>query len=321
MNSNINVSLKGRYLAIVRDSSLREVRRSEWSDNVVTNLGVQMLLGGAGSGGSSVFNVQCSCGSGNSTPSVTDTQIQSFVAGSTNSLAISTTKNSTVHPYYVMHTITWRFNQGQATGNIAELCVVSGTSTPTASSPVFSRALVRDAAGNPTVISVQPDEFLEVKYELYLYVPQEVTGTFSQIIDGVSTSFDYTMMTSGMLNGGNPGSNSGWPSITAPEIPRIFGYSNGGAVYSTGASLGPVTSDPTGTSFGVTGSTSATGNYSGKYRDITFNCGLDSANTTFSVYRLPFTLGAVKMQISPPITKMNTKTYSITFRVTLDNTI
>lgn len=321
--------LKGRYKAVVRGPDMEVRRESAWSDNVVTNLGVQMLLGGAtvGTSNSSV-NIRCSCGSGNSTPSVTDTQIQSFIAGTGVASINNTVRNSTVSPYYVMHTWTWRFGMGVAQGNVAELCVVNNNGTPTASSPVFSRALVRDAGGNPTVITVGPDEYLDVTYELYLYPSSsDQTGTFSQMIDGAPTSFSYISRASNIQQGGSAGNSSGWAQSTVSAVPTVYGNASTGSAMSSayvGGDLGDVGTVPTGTSGSVNrfgSSSSATGVYASKYRDITYTAGLDEANATFSCIRLAYNLGCVQMKFDPPITKINTKTYSITIRVTLDNTI
>lgn len=321
--------LKGRYKAVVRGPDMEVRRESEWSDNVVTNLGVQMLLGGATvSPSNTAVSIRCSCGSGNATPSVTDTQIQSFIAGTNSTAANSTVRNSTVAPYYVMHTWTWRFGIGVAQGNVAELCVVNNTSTPTASSPVFSRALVRDAGGNPTVITVGPDEYLDVTYELYLYPSSsDQVGTFSQMIDGSPVSFSFVSRASNIQQGGAAGNSPGWAANGSGSIATVFGLASTSAGTSSvyvGGELGGVGTTPTGTSVTTSrfgSASSATGVYSSKYRDITYTAGLDESNVTFACIRLAYNLGCVQMKFDPPITKVNTKTYTITIRVTLDNTI
>lgn len=321
--------LKGRYKAVVRGPDMEVRRESEWSDNVVTNLGVQMLLGGATvSPSANAVSIRCSCGAGNSTPTVNDTQIQSFIAGTATVTSNSTVRNSTVLPYYVMHTWTWRFAAGAAQGNVAELCVANSSAAPTAASPIFSRALVRDAAGDPAVITVGPDEFLDVSYELYIY-PQssDQTGSFSQMIDGSPVSFSFTSRPSNIQQGGAIGNSSGWSSSNSGQLPTIIGLTSSSSSISgvyVGGDLGGVGAAPTGTSvatsrFGT--STSATGVYASKYRDITYTAGLDESNVTFSCIRFAYNLGCVQMKFDPPITKVNTKTYSITIRVTLDNTI
>lgn len=47
----------------------------------------------------------------------------------------------------------------------------------TAEKKLWSKALIRNDAGNPTTFSVDGDEVLYVRYELRKYVPEDVTGT------------------------------------------------------------------------------------------------------------------------------------------------
>lgn len=318
--------LKGRYKAVVRGPDMEFRRESAWSDNVVTDLGVRMLLGGATvNPNETSVQLRCSCGAGNSTPSVSDTQIQSFIAGSGTAMSRKTVRNTTVSPYYVMHQWVWRFGAGVAQGNVSELCVTNGTSS-NASSPLFSRALVRDGAGNPTTITIGPDEYLDVTYELYIYPSQtDQVGTFNQTIDGTPVAFSYISRAALMQDGSNPGGTSGWAANTNAGIATIYGQV-GGATYSSihtvGGNLGSVSSRPTGAINGfINQGSSSTANYALKYRDITYTVGLNNANVVFDCVCLAYNLGSVQMKFDPPITKVNTKTYSITIRVTLDNTI
>lgn len=320
------IGVKGRFKARVygSDSSLK--RESAWSSNIVTDLGVRMLLGGATVNPSNTaVRIRCSCGSGNNPPLASDTQIQSFVAGSPVAASTNTVRNSTVIPYYVMHTWTWAFPQGSAAGNISELCIVNSFSDATASSPAFSRALVRDAAGNPTTITVLADEFLEVTYELYLY-PQSTdsTGSFSQIIDGVPTSFTYNIRAANILTAGTPGNSGGWASSATSLVPTVYAIENQNYsfAHATGGTLGDVGSTPTGSPHAMNGaSSSATANYAAKYRDLTFSARLQDANVSFDCMRFSCNMCSYQMQMSPAVTKTNTKTYTITIRITLDNTI
>lgn len=319
------IGVKGRFKARVYGPDGKLRKESGWSSNVVTDLGVRMLLGGSTVGFSTTsVSIRCSCGSGNSAASVGDTQIQSFVAGTGSVISNSTVRNSTVSPYYVMHTWTWRFTEGQAQGNISELCVVNNSSTPTASSPAFSRALVRDAAGNPTTITVLADEFLDVTYELFLYPPSsDSSGSFNQMIDGSPAAFSYVIRASNIQTAGTPGNSSGWASSGSSGVPTVFANTGGQtSSYTFGGSLGGVGSAPTGARNEFTGgTTSATANYELKYRDLTFTAGLSNSNVTFDCLRFACNLCCYQMQLSPAITKINTKTYTITIRITLDNTI
>lgn len=322
MKFSTGQSIGGRYKCVVRNRRLESSYESGWSNNIVTDLGVRMMLGGASSGGANSFDVRACCGSGNSTPLATNTQLDSFVAGaSTRAVSNSMVRNSTVSPYYVKHTWTWRFTPGEAVGNISELGIANSSVTPVSSTQLFSRALVRDAAGNPTTITVQSDEYLDVTYELFIYPSASSEGTFSQMIDGVPQAFNYTIIPCSMAST----ANTGWGQSTVNSCPLVVGNAQAGtqftALYAVGGGLGGVGGDPTGTRYIVPTAASATGNYAGKYRDVTFTAGLSDANATMDCYKLHLGAFVYQMQITPSITKTSTKTYTFTIRSTLDNTI
>lgn len=324
MNIESKYSAKGRFKARVIGSSGRVKSESEWSDNVVTNLGIRMLLGGATRAYSDIaVSIRCSCGSGNSAPSVNDTVIQSFIAGSNNITSSSTTFNTSTAPFYAKHEWKFLFDIGDAEGNVSELCIVNDDTEPTSSSPVFSRALVRDSAGNPTTITVLEDEYLEVTYELYIYPPAgELTGSFTQVIDGSPQVFTYSIKPSNMRVLGPVGVSDGWATNGDGRIPTVFALSGSrSSVYSAGSILGPENSVPSGTDYRLTGiATSSVANYAEKYRDLTFIASISDANTEFDAIRFAANLCCYQMKISPSITKNNTKTYRLNVRITLDNT-
>lgn len=322
--------VSGKYKAVVRGQDMEVRRQTGWFDNVVTNAGVQMLLGGASSVlGQEGFYVSCCVGSGNATPSVGDTQLASFVAGAPFGSVISSghTRNSSEPPYYSRIEITWRYGMGAAAGNISEVGIANTGGTPVAGSTLFSRALIRDAIGNPTTITVLPDEYLDITYHLYIYAPAETTGIFSQTIDGTPTDFAYTMRACNMNTGGAPNNSQGWAGASAggTALPTVMAKALSGAnytsLYPSPSTLGDVSSVPSGTAAFIPTASSAAGNYALKYRDLTYTASLGDANITFDAYKMQFNIGCMQMKISPPIAKVGTKTYNFTIRVTLDNLI
>src|SRR5690606_4774599 len=66
-------------------------------------------------------------------------------------------------------TVSHQFGQGQAAGNLSEIGI-QHTST---SGPLWSRALILDGQGNPTTITVLPDDFLTCYYTLRIMIPKE----------------------------------------------------------------------------------------------------------------------------------------------------
>lgn len=322
--------VSGKYKAVVRGPDMEIRRETGWFDNIVTNAGVQMLLGGASSTpGPASFSVSCCVGSGNSPPTAGDTQLASFVAGSRNGdvISSSSTRNSTVAPYYSRIEITWRFGMGAAAGNISEVGVANPGANTIASTTLFSRALIRDAGGNPTTITVLSDEYLDITYHLYIYAPVETTGSFNQVIDGVLTAFSYTMRPCNMNTGGTPDNSQGWAAANSggTALPTVMAKalagSNYTSVYPSPSTLGAVSGVPSGTAAIIPNASSSAGNYALKYRDLTYTAALGDANVTFDAYKMQFNIGCMQMKISPPIAKVGTKTYNFTIRVTLDNLI
>lgn len=322
--------VSGKYKAVVRGPDMAVRRETGWFDNIVTNAGIQMLLGGASStSGTESFNISCCVGSGNATPTAGDTQLASFVAGSQNGAVISSgsTRNSTTAPYYSRIEITWRFGMGAAAGNISEVGVANLGANPNASTILFSRALIRDASGNPTTITILSDEYLDITYHLYIYAPAETTGSFNQTIDGSQVAFSYTMRACNMSTGGTPNNSQGWAGANAggTALPTVMAKALGGSnytsVYPSPSTLGAVSGVPSGTAAIIPTASSAAGNYALKYRDLTYTAALGDANITFDAYKMQFNIGCMQMKISPPIAKVGTKTYNFTIRVTLDNLI
>jgi len=112
----------------------------------------------------------CQVGSGSTAPSASDTALVSRVNGSSSKLSTAGTVQSSA-PFYVSRTITYRFPQGAAAGNLSEVAVGWASS-----GGLFSRALILDALGSPTAITVLPDELLDVTYQFRQYMPA-VDGT------------------------------------------------------------------------------------------------------------------------------------------------
>lgn len=145
-----------------------------WNENLILNAGIDRLL-------STVIGTTLSFISvGSSSVSVSPTQTQLLNK-------IATTNRSTKESYgysdegFGFSRLSVQFDQGAAAGNISELGIgwdVSGV--------LFSRALVVDGAGLPTAITVLPDEFLTVTYELrrwWIYPPAVELSYFDQGIE------------------------------------------------------------------------------------------------------------------------------------------
>lgn len=312
--NDLNFKVKSRYkLAVISSDG---IVRSEtaWSPNMVLNAGLLAMLGGGSVG--SVVPIRPVCGTGNAPVQETDTTLSSYLAGSGTSASTTTTRNIASSPYYVMHSFTWRFGQGAAAGNIAEVGAAITSGIPNSSTPLFSRALVLDSNGDPTTVTVLPDEYLDITYELYIYAPSDLSGSFDQTIDGSSVSFSYTIRPSNM----SLATEAGWRSSDVSGPPAIY------PVASTSANLSLASSGSIqGVGAGISGVTSRLGSAqwiapadtSLFYRDARYTASLSESNISISALQFAAQAVCFQMSISPAVVKTNTKIYYIDIRYSL----
>jgi hypothetical protein len=219
--------LQGRYKIEAVGQDGRRRLLADWFPNLITNLGADQL--GASFGNPVLF---CSVGSGNATPLVTDTTLQSFV-GST-SLTISSSRTAQpAPPYFGTLTKVFNFPAGTATGNLSEV----GIGPVTSGLSLFSRALILDGSLAPTTITVLSTEALYVTYQLNQYVPTvDVTGIVN--IGGIN--YNYTLRASNATNANN------WAFFQGGDPPGI----SSAGIYS--GVIGAITAaGPSGTSAGA----------------------------------------------------------------------
>lgn len=183
-------------------------------NNKITNIGLNRV-------GTDRAITYCYVGTGTSPSAFTDTQMQTLV-GSSGSYT-SANSNSNVTPYWAQQSFTFRFDPGQATGNLTEVGIGWGSNSI---SSLFSRELIVDSSGNPISLTVLADEYLDVTYVLRFYPKlDDFSGSF---VIG-TTTYNYTgraaFVTSCAVNGVQTA-----PFIT---IRQVFGGAS--------CSLGPVT--------------------------------------------------------------------------------
>ena len=152
---------------------------ADWFTNLITDQGLDYI------GNFSDYTSNCHVGTSSTAPANSDTGLFGFVAGTSN-VTSKTNSAAQSSPYFGIETKVYRFGIGAAEGNLSEVGV--GRTTVTGS--LFSRALIVDGVGDPVTISVLSDEFLDVTFELRMYVPLvDVTGSVT--LDGISR--DYTI--------------------------------------------------------------------------------------------------------------------------------
>ncbi|MDX0622900.1 hypothetical protein GOD54_23660 [Sinorhizobium medicae] len=296
---NLNVQLKGHFslVAIKADGSGR--RELAEFENLILNQGLN-LLHTTGS-----TNVWCRVGSGSTAPAVGQTALVAQIAG-TQTLTAQTVTSDSVAPYPVIVSRTYRFGQGQAAGNIAEVGVGSDQSSP---GTLFCRALVLDGNGQPTTITVLADEYLEVTYRLTIY---------PAVADSLSTVNLAGVETSVRLRPANLGTNS-WANTTNFLRGPILDGAGYGGVSASG--VGPVTSQPE-NQIGFFPSGAIRPYTPGSYfRDADVSVALDQGNTVpGGIKSLLFSFqywGYYQAEFNPPVAKNNTQIFTLRFRVTL----
>lgn len=171
MNFNTECGIGAVLKLVVRKAGTDEiVRESPEFHNLVLTTGLARMSQGT-------WINRCCVGTGNSQPVASQVALDSFLASTTATAQGASDTGGiqvTDAPFYWYGRRTWRFAVGAATGNISEVGLGWDNSN------LWNRALVKDTEGNPTTITVLPDEYLDVISEVRVY-PQESTGAFNLV--------------------------------------------------------------------------------------------------------------------------------------------
>ena len=151
-------------------------KETNWFKNTVLDQGIQQL------GYTGVLGY-CRVGEGSSLPDKSQTDLDRQLAAST---YVNGPDQYGVNGSggYAWIRRKFRFNAGQATGNLTEV----GVGWEGAGNTLFNRALIKDTQGNPTTVTVLSDEVLDVTVELRSYVsllPTVSTVTISGLVYNV----------------------------------------------------------------------------------------------------------------------------------------
>jgi len=170
---NIPITVKGRY-HFKAVNSKNEVREFPEVCNVITDIGFNRLLA------NSVFDNYCLVGKGVSAVFLpTQTNLELPLASTTTVQTAKKYANRSKLPFVNTSYTTYRFPVGSITTSITEVGVGWGVTNS-----LFSRTLIKDLNGNPTSITLLPDEYLDVTYFLDILVPsQDIVSTVN--INGI----------------------------------------------------------------------------------------------------------------------------------------
>ena len=321
------IGLKGRFKFIRICAATGEVRQeTDWMDNLVVNQGLDMI-GSEVSGGIIPFEY-CQVGSGNTPPVGGDVDLDTWVAGTNTLQTAAANTNLSVVPFYRSSTLTYRFGEGVAVGNLSEV----GIGHAATGAVLFSRALIVDGLGVPTTITVLADEYLDVLWELRIYPPTvDITGSFNLTILGVVTSHTYTIRPAAFTNGNNWILAASGSNTIINQMKETFadGSTSGGvgptaarlSMVSTGGLDASWANNITGTrapmSVNGTKSVYVTSNY---YLDLNFRYSLNFGNVG-GITALSFNCAWMtwQMAISPSVAKDATRIFEIVMRVSWAN--
>lgn len=321
--THIGVSLKGEYNVTIKRAN-GTIDETGWFDNIILNQGLDRIMTSVWpSGGANIMTYIC-VGSGSAPTSANQTYLSGTVVASVAGAFTSAVNSGS--PSYVTTTVyTYTFGLGSVVGNISELGVGWGTTSGT----LFSRALIVDGGGNPVTITVTNQDQLIIQYRLLSSMTtSDVTG--SVVLDG--NTYDYTgraLVAHGLHTGGA----SCWG---AAAISQGSSGTTGVLLYGTGSSLGSATSSyPTGTAVDTVPGVVLGAYTNGSFvRDITFTWSPSIGNPSGGVKCIAFgpyknggsgyttpagnnQLGQYQYEFTPIIPKDNTKSLSLTFRLSI----
>ena len=288
---NLREECKGYYkIEAVKADGTRRVL-ADWFPNLILDAGLNRM------GDNGDYLNFCQAGSGSTAPAPTQTSLVSRVAG-TDSVQSDTFANSGASPYFARRTIVFRFAQGVATGVLAEVGV-GWASTGS----LYSRALILDALGNPTTITVLADESLDVTYELRIYAwVNETVGAVTlkgidhSVTQKTALAAQWAIPSSTQLNAGNLLSANPFTAYTGPVSSGIEGQ-------------------PTGTSLGAVAAVAAAYAADSLSRTVNITAGLGQANNASGIGSLLLPIGWGFWQIGFTPNVMKTSSDILTLQV------
>jgi hypothetical protein len=304
----INTKVSGRFkVGVIRPDGKYE-DRADWFNNLIVDDGLDLLM----SGTAGAATAHCGAGAGSTPPANGQTGLVSSLGSRSETGTVATSTSGGAPAWFQSLTRVYTFAVGAVVGNVAEL----GVFNLATGGKMFSRALIKDGGGNPTTISVLADEQLVVTYELRKYPPTaDVTGTVSITVDGTATDYNYTLRAA---NVDETAAQAYWQSQNGFARDPLYAYA-----FETQA-LGAITAAPSGTSAGATTSTLAAYTNGNFYRDTTNAWSTGAGNFASGIGSVVFSgpgasviLCGYQVNFTPRLPKTNTKTLSLTFRVSV----
>lgn len=305
----MELGIAGEFRCVLRHADGTVKTDTGFKKNLLLNQGLDFFGGDRG------FSIDKSCvvGSGNASPTVTQTQLGAVIAISDYVMDV-TSDYSYIDKGDGLYR-TWQQSQYRFTGlnnvNISEVGLVSQGDI--SNYHLTTRALIKDSFGNPTSITVLTGEILDIYYKIHKVVSTVDKVTTVSMLDGAGGSVPYNLKLRPSYVGGDAWADVGSP-VLAPASGR-FDYST--------QDLSIMTAYPSGGTE-VVGSFNLSAYTPGSYKIVaSIDFDLNSANTSIRkiqpntswFYFYPFQLRFGSVANDSPINKTNKKTLSIPIEI------
>ena len=207
----MQVGLYGEVKVIVKRADDTVRLDTGFFPNVITNLGLDAI-----GNDNDLFNY-CAVGGGNSKPLNTNTKLDNpLQVGS----QISSESKYDYDPvrdtefYKCSKTVGYRFT-GLDNKNISEVGLVGDYAS--GQHPAYTRTLIKNSAGEPTVITVLSGEILELQYRLWqVFDVKDKDQVVTAMIDGVEVPFNVKIRLAGV--GGNLGGSWSYAAVVGAHL-------------------------------------------------------------------------------------------------------
>ena len=207
----MQVELYGEVKVIVKRADDTVRLDTGFFPNVITNLGLDAL-----GNNHNLFNY-CAVGGGNSTPLNTNTKLDNFLAVGSQISSESKYDYDPVRDtefYKCSRTVGYRF-EGLDNKNISEVGLVGDYAS--GQHPAYTRTLIKNSAGEPTVITVLSGEILELQYRLWqVFDVKDKDQVVTAMIDGVEVPFNVKIRLAGV--GGNLGGSWSYAAVVGAHL-------------------------------------------------------------------------------------------------------
>lgn len=294
MNLNVEIGLTGYFIFEATNIHTGVKRTVAEFPNLILDAGLERM--GVGS-----YLDVCRVGTGNSTPTAPQTQLDNKIASTDTVLTKSYGAQPTA-PYYGWRRITFRFAAGTATGNLSEVGV--GWGNTTTDNTIYCRARILDGVGSPTTINILADEVLDVIYEIRAYPP--LTDVVVSGLDLGMSTHTATVRAASVTDGAFWGADLGYEVVFVQSLWTALYNGTIGAITTTPSEFG-ASADPTNLSYVPLSRT----------KKSNLNLSLTQGNLAGGITSLDTrtTIGRYQIGFSPAIDKTASRTLRLDLQV------